>query len=536
MKSLTRAMVFLVVASLLLAGMVTGSYAEEPKVLHMSQNAEMDTLDTGNTGLSATIDMMNLMMDCLFRLDENNVPQPNVCESYTVSDDGLTYTFTLRDSTWSNGTPVTAADFEYAWKRTCDPANGFENAFLFNYIPMKNLAEINAGTADISTLGVTAKDDKTLVVELTTPCNWLVEYLCACFFAPLNQEFVESCGDQYALSSDNLLTNGPFKLENWTAGDLTWTLTKNPDHPDADKIYFDAVEYQVIKDNQTAIMAFESGTVDFVTISSDQVALYEGSEAFLSAPSTTSCYIVPNFEDPTLQNQNLLYAIGFSIDRDSLTQNILADGSVAKYDCNYTDCFFGPDGTEFNSARPDFWACDKAKALEYWEAAKEELGVETLELELTCDDAESHQNVAAFIQSEIETTCPGLIINLRVVPMNQRLDDMTNGNFQLAIHRTGSSVPNIVAKLGQYTTGHALNYGKYSNAEYDALYNETLASSDEETIWNNSLDLEEMAQKSAVAIPVYRGATCQLVRPGLTGYYHHLIGVSFDFRDARFED
>lgn len=118
-------MVFLVVASLLLAGMVTGSYAEEPKVLHMSQNAEMDTLDTGNTGLSATIDMMNLMMDCLFRLDENNVPQPNVCESYTVSEDGLTYTFTLRDSTWSNGTPVTAADFEYAWKRTCDPANGF---------------------------------------------------------------------------------------------------------------------------------------------------------------------------------------------------------------------------------------------------------------------------------------------------------------------------------------------------------------------------------------------------------------------------
>ena len=156
----------MVVASLLLAGMVTGSYAEEPKVLHMSQNAEMDTLDTGNTGLSATIDMMNLMMDCLFRLDENNVPQPNVCESYTVSEDGLTYTFTLRDSTWSNGTPVTAADFEYAWKRTCDPANGFENAFLFNYIPMKNLAEINAGTADISTLGVTAKDDKLSLIHI----------------------------------------------------------------------------------------------------------------------------------------------------------------------------------------------------------------------------------------------------------------------------------------------------------------------------------------------------------------------------------
>lgn len=536
MTKLTRVAAILMTVVLLMTCMTMVATAEGEKVLRLAMGAELDTLDTGNTGSSGTVDMMNLVMDTLFRLDENNVVQPRGCESYTVSEDGLTYTFVLRDNVWSNGEPVTAADYEYAWKRTCDPEGGWENAFLFNYIPLKNLPEINAGTADPSELGVTAVDEKTLVVELTAPCTWLTEYLCACFFAPMNQAFVEACGDQYALNSDNLLTNGAFLLENWTAGDRSWALTKNPNYWNADAVKIDRVEYQVILDNQTAIMAFESGDVDYTTISSSLVAMYEGSDAYVTVPSTASCYVVPNFEDPMLQNENLRYAIGFSIDRDLLAASVLGDGSVAKYDCNYSDCFFGSDGTEFNSVRPDFWAHNDELAAQYWEAAKQELNIETLTLELVCDEAETHQNVAAFIQSEIEKACPGLTIELRVLPMTQRIAEMENGTYQLGIHRTGSSVPNIVAKLGQYSGGHRLNYGRFQSDEYDALYNATLAETDPEVIWNNCLDLEEMAQKAAVAIPVYRGASSLLIRPTLTGYFSHMIGVSWDFLNADFAE
>lgn len=524
----------IVLVAAMLAALLLSPFAqaEGDKVVRLTQNVELDTLDISNTGDGYATSMMALLLDSLFRLDENNVPQPALCESYTVSDDGLTYTFTLRDSKWSNGDPVTAADFVYSWKRTCNPANGFENAFLFNYVPIKNLAEISAGEADPDTLGVTAVDDKTLVLELTTPCNWLLEFLCGCYFGPMNQAFVESCGDQYALSSDTLLTCGAFKLEGWTAGDLTWTITKNEDYWAADTVNVDAIEYQVIKDTQTGIMAYESGTADYVILTSDLVDMYRDSEAFYTAPTTYSWYIVPNFQVPELQNANLRYAIGFAIDREALVNNILADGSLAKYDCNYSDVFFGSDGTEFNSVRPDFWQSDKEAAAAYWEAAKEELGVDSLELDFTIEDTESAQNVAAFIQSEIETACPGLTINLQVMPKAQRLDDMENGNFELGLHRTGSSVPNVLAKLGQYTTGHNLNYAFCSFPEYDELYNATLVETDPEVIWNNCLDLEEMAQRNAVAIPVYRTADCLLIRPSMSGYFHHLVGVSWDFMNV----
>ena len=162
--------------------------------------------------------------------------------------------------------------------------------------------------------------------------------------------------------------------------------------------------------------------------------------------------------------------------------------------------------------------------------------MDSLALDFTVEDSESAQNVAAFIQSEIETACPGLTINLKVMPKAQRLDEMEKGNFELALHRTGSSVPNVLAKLGQYTTGQALNYAQYSNEEYDSLYNATLTEQDQTVVWNNCLDLEEMAQKAAVAIPVYRTADCLLIRSSLTNYFHNLIGISWDFLYAEFAE
>lgn len=524
-------LVAMFLALVMMLSLIPGAMAEG-KTLKLTTNIDMDTMDSGNTGDGFTSSMMSLLVDSLFRLDANGVSQPCLCETYTVSDDGLVYTFNLRDSQWSNGTPVTAADFVYAWKRVMTPSNGFEHTFLFNYLPIKGLAEVNKGEGAVEDIAVTAADEKTLVVELTAPCTWMVNFLSDTAFSPLNQAFVEACGDQYALNSDNLLTCGAFTLDNWTAGDMTATLTKNPNYWNAENIKLDTIECQVIKDTQTGIMAFEMGDADFVALSADLVDMYRDSDSFYSAPSTFSWYVVPNFGVETLQNQNLRYALGFAIDREALAKDILADGSLAKYDCNYSDVFFDAEGNEFNSVRPDFWACDKEAAAKYWEAAKAELGIDTLELTMTVEDSESAQAVAVYVQSEVESTCPGLTLKLKVEPKGQRLDDMAAGKFELGLHRTGSSVPNVLAKLGQYTTNQALNYGKYSDEAFDALYNATLTSTDTEVIWNNCLDLEQMAQKSGVAIPLYRTADCLLIRSNVTGYLSHLVGLSWDFMFA----
>ncbi len=506
--------------------------ASGEKVINIAQPVEMDTLDIGNMGDGYTVSMATGLMEPLFRQDENGTPQPATCESYTVSEDGLTYTFTLRETYWSNGDPVTAQDFVYSWQRTNDPANAFENSFLFTYIPIVNLDEVQAGELPVTEMGISAPDEKTFVVELETPCNWLVEYLAAPYFGPLNQEFVESCGDQYALSSETLLTNGAFELNDWTAGDLTWELTKDEDYWAASDVKLNKITYQVIKDTQTGIMSYESGTVDYTVIDSDQVAMYSGSEDFYSAETTYSWYVVPNFDVPELQNQNLRWAIGFAIDRDALVNNILKDGSIAKTDCNYSQVFFDAEGNEFNSVREDFWGYDPDRAAECWNLAKQELGVDSLDLDMLVEDTESAQRVAAFLQSEIETNCPGLTINLRIVPKTQRIEQMESGDFELSLHRTGSSVPNVVAKLGQYSGGHNLNYGNYYDEAYDELYYAALNETDVEAQWEMLLDLELMAQESGVAIPIYRTADCLLIRPNITGYVHNLIGVGWDFTRA----
>lgn len=506
--------------------------AAEPageKVFRMAWSTEMDTMDISDMGAADTGSMYSLLVDSLVRLKEDGTIENAAAESYDVSDDGLVYTFKIRDMKWSNGDPLTANDFEFAWKRATNPENGHENSFLFNYLPIKNMPEVQKGEVPVDELGVTAVDEKTLVVELTTPCNWMLRFLCDCYFAPLNEKFMNECGDQYALNAENFVTCGAFTLQDWTAGDMSWSIEKDPTYWNADAINVDRIEYQIIKDSQTGIMAFESDTVDFVPISSELVELYRDNEAFVVAPTTYSWYIVPNFMVPELANQNLRYALGFAVDRDALANNVLGDGSLPKTDCNYSDVFFR-DGVEFNSVREDFWCTDKEKAAQYWEAAKQELGIDSLALTLTLEDAESAQKVAAFYQSEIESTCPGLTIDLKVMPKSQRLADQNSGNFQLTLHRTGSSVPNIVAKLGQYTTGHNLNYGKWSSEEYDALYNKILNETDEETIWNDCLDLETMAQQSGVAIPLYRTAQCLLVRPGVTGWNHNLVGLAWEYK------
>ena len=164
--------------------------------------------------------------------------------------------------------------------------------------------------------------------------------------------------------------------------------------------------------------------------------------------------------------------------------------------------------------------------------AKQELGVDSLDLDMLVEDTESAQRVAAFLQSEIETNCPGLTINLRIVPKTQRIEQMESGDFELSLHRTGSSVPNVVAKLGQYSGGHNLNYGNYYDEAYDELYYAALNETDVEAQWEMLLDLELMAQESGVAIPIYRTADCLLIRPNITGYVHNLIGVGWDFTRA----
>ena len=195
-----------------------------------------------------------------------------LAESWEISEDGLTYTFHLRDAKWSNGDAVTAADFVFGWQRAVDPANASEYSYMLSDIgQVVNAAEIIAGEKPVTDLGVTAVDDKTLEVQLNVPVSYFLSLMYFPTFYPVNEAFFNTCKDTFGTSPDTVLSNGAFILTDYQPAATAFELTKNPDYYDAANIALDGLAYQVIKDSQQALMSFQTGALDLTLLNGEQV-------------------------------------------------------------------------------------------------------------------------------------------------------------------------------------------------------------------------------------------------------------------------
>ena len=241
------------------------------------------SLDTNYATDGESFEVIADCIDGLTQMDENGSAVPAVAESWDVSDDGLTYTFYLReDAVWSNGTAVTANDFVFAWQLGC--VENEEYGYMFYDIAqIVNAAEIAAGEMDASELGVTAIDDYTLQVELLSPVSYFESLMYFPTFYPINQEFYESLDEgTYGTSPSTFLSNGAFVLTDYLPGTSSLSLEKNETYYDADVVQLDGINYQVVGSSDNALTAFKSGTLDLVTISGDQVVSAEDDETLSS--------------------------------------------------------------------------------------------------------------------------------------------------------------------------------------------------------------------------------------------------------------
>ena len=252
--------------------------AKDDKTLNLSTTSDIPSLDVSKATDSESFQTMNSTMEGLTRIDANGKVQPGVAESWEVSEDGLTWTFKLRNnSTWSNGTPVTAKDFEYSWKRTLTPETASEYGYIMADIVGSSIDEIKANGVD--GVGVKALDDYTLEVKLNRPVAYFAELMSFQVFFPQNQEFVESCGDAYGSAVDKQLYNGPFTLTTWKMEDQ-YSMTKNPNYWDAANVKLEKINTKVVKDTGAAINLYEDGQIDVVGLNSDYVDKYKDSKEF----------------------------------------------------------------------------------------------------------------------------------------------------------------------------------------------------------------------------------------------------------------
>ena len=479
--------------------------------------------------------------DGLMQMDADGAAVPACAESYEVSEDGTTYTFHIReDAVWSNGDPVTANDFVFAWQRAVDPANASEYSYMLSDIgQIVNAAEIIAGEKDVSELGVTAVDDKTLEVQLNVPVSYFLSLMYFPTYYPVNQAFFESCGDTFATSPETTLSNGAFVLTSYEPAATAFELVKNEDYYDADKVQLAGLNYQVIQDSQQALMSYQNGDLDTTLLNGEQVDQVKDDPEFTSVGAGYLWYISPNIKEvPELANLNLRLAMTFALDRDSICNDVLKDGCAPTYTAVPPEFAAGPDGSDFSADQTmfaDACAYDPDKALEYYEAAKTELSQDTFTFDMVVDADDAPQKVAQVVKEQLETTLPGMTINLTIEPKKQRVEDMQNGNFQLGVSRWGPDYADPMTYLGMWVTDNSNNYGFWSNADYDAIIAECTTGdlcTDPECRWSALYDAEKIVMDEAVIFPLYTQCNAEMVSSAVSGIEFHPVALNRVYKNA----
>ena len=501
----------------------------------------VESLDPQQATDGTSFEVIADYTDGLMQMDADGQAVPAIAESYDLSDDGLTYTFHIRsDAKWSNGTPVTAADFVFAWQRAVDPAVASEYAYMLSDIgQIKNAAEIIAGDMDKSELGVTAVDDTTLQVELNVPVSYFLSLMYFPTFYPVNEEFFNSCGDTFATSPETTLSNGAFILDSYEPAATAFHLTKNADYYDAGRVQLSGLNYQVIQDSQQALMSYQTGALDTTLVNGEQVDQVKDDPEFKTVGAGYLWYVSPNMDAvPELANLNVRLALTMAIDRDAITGDVLKDGSAPTYTAVPPEFAAGPDGSDFSADQEKFadvCTYDATAAADYWTKGLEELGITELSLDMVVDADDAPQKVAQVLKEQWETTLPGITVNLVVEPKKQRVQDMQDGNYQLGLTRWGPDYADPMTYLAMWVSGNSNNYGLWSNADYDAIIDECTTGdlcTDAEGRWERLYDAEQIVMDEAVIFPLYTQCNAEMLSSKVTGVEYHPVALNRVYKDA----
>ncbi len=547
MKKLTA----LLLSVMMLLACAFSASAESADYLGVMLGTNVMSLDTN---LATDGDSFEVIADCidgLMQMDAEGAAVPALAESYDLSDDGLTYTFHLRDAKWSNGTPVTAGDFVFAWRRIAQLAG--EYAYMLDEIGnIKGAAEIISGQeSDLTTLGVNAADDKTLVVELNVPVSFFPSLMYFPTFYPINEAFYNSLADgTYGTSPETFLSCGAFLLERYTPGTADLSLKKNPDYWDADRVKLAGLKYQVVGSSDNALTAFRNGTLDVVMVSGNQVdAAKKDAELSKNLKVTGAGYMwyltfsqtEKNAQGGMLANKNLRLAISNAIDRDNLVDNYVMDGSLATYTAVppqfAASATTGEDFSADQNAFADYIGYDPDKAAEYFETAKSELGTDTFTFTMIYGNNEGDevQKVAQAIKEDVEAALPGLTINLQSMTKAERLDKMQEDNYDVALTRWGPDYADPMTYLGMWVTNNSNNYGFWSNAEYDQLIADCTTGAyitDYDARWEAMFKAETLVLQEAVIAPLYTKAQANLINPSVQGIDFHPVALNRVYKDT----
>lgn len=519
---------------------------ETEQVIRALESAEIPEMDTVMASDTVSFTTMNNVMEGLYRIDPDQKVVPGMADGDPeVSEDGTVYTFKIReDAKWSNGDPVTAHDFVYAWKKAIDPEVASPYGSYMMSGKIKGAAEITQAAADgkeydLDTLGVKALDDKTLEVTLEVPIPYFKSLMSFPTFFPQNQKFVEEQGENYAKTSDNLVYNGPFVLSDWNGStDQNWVYEKNENYWDAATVKLDKVQWDVLKDPQASANSFESGETDITSKLSSSVAedyINEEDPRLVNWLEPAIFWIKMNQDHDALKNTNIRKAIAQAINKEDFVNEVLKNGSIV---ANYAvpDDFVkneetGEDFRDINGNELLPFNVDAAK--EAWAKGLKELGVDKVELRYLTDDTENAKRTGEYIKNQLESNLEGLTVTVEAVPFSVRIDRQRKQDYDLQMHGWAPDYLDPMTFSDLWLTGGDNNKMSYSNKKYDQLIKDaqtTLALKPVERYQALAEAERILIEEDAAIVPLYQRSSNLLVSDKVKNFTYHLVGPEYSYK------
>lgn len=528
----------------------TGNSADSNKAaeqkIAISSEAAISTMEPHTAGDTTSTLVMNQVYEGLYVLGKEDELELGVAaEEPAISEDETVYTFKIReDAKWSNDDPVTANDFVYAWQQVASTKSGSIHQALF-FDVIKNAKEIALEGADVNTLGVKALDDKTLEITLERPTPYLKSLLSFPVLFPQNEKYIKEQGDKYATDAEHLIYNGPFKLKEWdNASSDDWTYEKNDTYWDAEKVKLTEAKVSVIKSPTTAVNLFDSNELDVVNkLSGEFIPGYVDNPAFLSIPQFVTYFLKMNSvrdgkENPALANNNIRKALAQAFDKESFVKEVLQDQSTATDQVIPPGQTIAPDGTDFTklaAKKNNYLTYDTAKAKEFWEKGKKEIGLDKIKLEFLTDDTDSAKKAAEFFQFQLEENLDGLEVNVTQVPFTIRVDRDQTRDYDLELSGWGTDYRDPLTVMRIFTSDSTLGGVTFKSDTYDQLIQETRTThaADQEARLNDFAQAQDiLVNQETVLAPIYNRSISVLANQKIKDLYWHSFGPTYSLKWA----
>ncbi|WP_106346175.1 peptide ABC transporter substrate-binding protein [Planifilum fimeticola] len=501
----------------------------EKQVLNLVEKAEPINLDTAKLIDDSSVKIATNVLEGLMRLGPENRPEPGMAADFPkISKDKKTYTFKLRDAKWSDGRPVTAHDFEYAWKRALNPKT--KSAYAFILYPIEGAEEYHTGKGSAEDVGVKALDDKTLRVRLKEPIPYFLSLTSFITYSPQRKDIVEKYGDEYAKDADKMVYNGPFVMSEWSHQN-SYQFSKNGKYWDRKNVHLDEVNVRIVPDAEEAMGMYVSNQADVVMLNNDLIDAFKDTKEFVTANSGTIYFLRFNTNFSIFANKKIRQAFSLSVDREELIAKGLKDdvpagGMVPPLVMGY-EGYFRDHAKEYVKYDPE-----KAKGL--LQEGMKELGIDTLpDIELLVYD-DDRKLIALTLKEQLQKTL-GVKIRINPLPQKQKFEMEEQGKFHLTFVRWTGDYNDPMTFLDMWHSKNALNFGGWSNGRYDELIERSRENPDFKKREKDLIQAEKILVEEAGAAPLYYEKEAYLQKTYVKNLVRHPVGAKYTLKWVRIE-